>query len=286
MKKFLLGLVPLLALGAFAVAPSAALAHAHHKDGPCRILTVWTAEPAKEKCHEPPGVSTEEAQNLREEEVGASTSPISTNFATQALLVNTKSKVRGTTTIGGVAFRDEVPTGYLLFGLYLTSNPTNSGSVCRAATGSVTFTDVGNGRPSAAFAGTTAWPFSVFSDSTSCPTATRGLVVIRDVYMVADQLGAGKTPVIAAGTLVGTYSEPNSERCAGGGVELDVRQPGLTFEPASEKDELDSGEAGTPAFLCVVASNNYLFPKTAPTWAPFTNSTEKEKLGIWSTKEP
>jgi hypothetical protein len=287
MKKLLLALAPLLALVAFAVAPLAALAHAHHKDGPCRVLAAWPTEPAAGKCAEPPGVSKEEDQNLREEEVGAATTPGSTDFPTQALLVNTKSKLRGFTTITGVRIGDESPTGDAMYGMRLTSNPTNSATFCRAATGTMTFADVQNGKPSEMFNGTSAWLLTVFADSKPCEEQHRaGEVTIREVSVVFDQLEVEKRPVVATGTLLGSYSQPDKELCPAGGIELDVDQLGISTEPESERKELDGGEEGKPAFLCVVASNNYVFPKTAPTWAPFTNSTEKEGIGIWSTKEP
>jgi hypothetical protein len=293
MKKLLFALAPLLALVAFAMAPSAALAHKdstlahkHSTDGPCRILAAWTAEPEKEKCAEPPGVSTTEAQNLREEEVGAPTTPFSTNFPTQGLLVNTKTSLRLSTTIGGVAFRSSSPTGYVFVGLNLTSNPTNSTAACRAATGYIVFVDVQRGSPSAVFNGTTAAPFVAFSDSLACPVAVRSKVFIRELTLLFEQLGPGKAPVTANGTVEAAFSNPNAEKCPAGGVELSVKQPGLTTEPVSEKLEIDNGEAEKAGSLCFVSSNNYLFPKTAPTWAPFTNTTEKEKIGIWSTKEP
>jgi hypothetical protein len=253
----------------------------------CRVLAAWNQEPEKGKCANPPGIAITEAQNLREEEDGAAEVPQSTNAVTSGLLVNTKSKIRFGATIGGVKDFNESPTGYAFFGMDLMSNPENSTTVCRAATGMVPFADIQNGKPSAVFDVGTAWSFSVFSDSEACSKLERASkVYIREANLLFEQLGAGKAPVIASGTFVGKYSQPNSEKCPAGGVELENKQPGVTTEPASTAVVVDNGEEGKTAVLCLVSANNYLFPKTAPTWAPFTNSTEKEKLGIWKTKEP
>lgn len=288
MKKFLIGLAPLLALVVFALAPSAALAHKHSTDGPCRVLASNTKEPAKEGCAEPPGVSKVEAQNLREEEDGAATNPISLNFVTSGLLVNTKSKIRFGATIGGVKLFNESPLGYTFFGVDLMSNPTNSLAKCVAATGTVPWIDIQNGKPSAVFNVGTAASFYVMSDNKKCEEQkVAGVVCVREITLLFEQLGAAKAPVIASGTFCGKYSQPNAEKCPGGGIELNNEQPGVTTEPASTPPVVvDNGEEGKPALLCFVSANNYLFPKTAPTWAPFTDINGDLNIGIWKTKEP
>lgn len=263
-----------------------AVTRARHRDGPCRVLVAWTAEPAKEKCAAPPGVSTEEAQNLREEEDGAAKEGvISTNFPTNGLLSNTKSKIAFTAKIAGTTLTNESPAGYTYFGVNLMSNPTNSTTVCKAATGTVPFADIQDGSKSAVFDVGTAWSFTEQSNSTACGSFA-GRIIIREITLLFETLGAGKTAVIASGTLIGKASPPNAEKCPAGGIELNVEQPGFTTEPAAEKLEITNGEAGKAALICFVSANNYLFPKEAPKWEKFTNSTGKEGIGIWNTKEP
>jgi hypothetical protein len=293
MKKFLFGLAPLLALVVFALAPSAALAQKHKADGPCRVLAAWTALPAANACAEPPGVSATEAQNLRDEADGTETTPDSSNFETSGLLVNTKSQLKLALKIAGVGFANEIPLGYGFFGVDLSNNPTNNKEKCPGATGTVPWVDLQDGKPSAVFDVSTAWSFEILSESESGSKSCKELkrastFIVREATLLIETGGAGKSPIIASGTFVGNYSQPNEAKCPGGGIELAVKQPGITTEPEAEAGtiEFNNGTAGTAALICFVSSNNYLFPKTAPTWGTsFTNSTEKAGIGIWDTKE-
>jgi hypothetical protein len=258
MKKFLLGLAPLFAVAAFGIAPSSAGAAA------CRIVTLNTNAGGQEAtCNEPP--STTSPANLRETEEGAATSPISTNFATNGLLVNTKGKLRLKAKISGVAVTNENPIGDAFFGLNLESNPVSSAAVCRAATGMVTFADIQHASPSAVYDGTSAWPFTLVSNSAACSSETRGTVIIREVTLLFATLGASETPVIASGTMKGVYEQPGTN-CPAGGIKLNTAQPGLTTEPATTSPEVDNSTTGEAAYICFVSANNYVYPTTAPTW--------------------
>jgi hypothetical protein len=161
------------------------------------------------------------------------------------LLVNTKGKLRATIKIGGVDSRSEIPAGYTFFGVALESDPVFTSSECRVATGVVKLVRLEDGKPSAVFGGNIAWQFMLVSNSAACAEADRGEVVVRDVSLLAPTLGAGKTPVIAAGTLRGRYEQPGAI-CPAGGIELSVKQPGMTTEPESEAgaSEVDNGEEG------------------------------------------
>lgn len=292
MKKFLFGLAPLLAVAMFAVVPSSALAHHRdgHRDGPCRVLVSWNALPAAGKCAEPPGVSAAEAQNLRDNSDGAGTTPLSTNFGTDGLLVNTKSEVKFVATIAKVALTNTLVKGYGLFGVKLYVNPENNLEKCRAATGAVPWVDLQNTSPSAVFNSFSAWSFTINSDAENakkekvCGTKA-GVVTIRNVSLLFEQLGAGKAPVIASGTFVGKYSQPEKEKCPAGGVEIEPEQPGITTEPVVEKLEINNGVAGKGPLFCFVSANNYLFPAKEPKWEEFIN-INKHESGIWKTATP
>jgi len=293
MKKFLFGLAPVLAMAALASAPATALARHHHKDPPCRVLASFTtgAAPAAGKCVAPPGVvkGGVEAQNLRDNGDGNITTPVSTNFPTNGLLVNTLSEVRFVATISKVAVASKLAQGYGFFGVDLYANPENSTTICRSATGAVPWIDLQNTtifnstNVSAVFDSFSPWTFTINSDSSAC--ASPGKVTIRNVSLLFEQLGAGKGPVVASGTFVGTYSAPTA-KCPGGGIEIEPTQTGITTEPASEKVEVNNGVANTAALFCFVSANNYLFPKTAPSWAELTNINAETPEGIWKTKEP
>jgi hypothetical protein len=245
----------------------------------CRVLTMGTAAQGvgTETCNNPPGVTA--PQNLREAGDGSETTPVSTNFPTSVLVVNTKSKLRYSVTIGGVGFGNEIPDGYAAFGVKLERDPVSATKACRVATGAIPWFGASNGKPTAMFAGTGAWTFSVDSNSTAC--AEGGKVTIGNVSMLLEKIGPGGSPILVAGTLEGRYSQPRETGCLAGGIELNVDQPGITTEPATERFEIDNGEAKVPVFLCFVGASNYVFPTTAPTWAPFTNTTEKANIGIW-----
>jgi hypothetical protein len=271
----LLGLAAPVLAAAFALTPAAASAL------PCRVLAVWTFSRGvgSEKCANPPGVGTELQQNLRESGDGSETTPVSTSFPTSALLVDTTGALQYRLSIGGTQEINEI--GYVVLGVKLEHNPVSSAKECEVATGSIPWFDGSDATPAAVFAGTGAWTLSIDSDSTACGER-KGLVTIRNVGLLLETLGFGKSPILAAGTLTGYYTQPSAETaCPAGGIELEAKQPGITTEPFTERFEIDSGEEGKPASLCFVGANNYLFPKTAPTWAPFTNNTGKEKIGIW-----
>jgi hypothetical protein len=272
MRKPAVVLAPLVAV-ALALVPASAMAAGESQ---CRVLTFGTASQKFGKtCNNPSGVTI--PQNLREVDDGAGTSPVSSGFSTIGLMVNTKTAVRVSTKIAAVELRQTVPLGYGLLGIKLESDPEASETVCRAATASIIFGEVLDASPSAVFAGGTGgWPVTLVSDSPGCKEAERGKVIVRGVSLLAETLGAGKSPVLAAGTLRGKYEQPGAN-CPAGGIKLEVKQTGITTEPESEAgtNEVDNGTTGEAAVLCFVAANNYLFPKEAPKWSL------KEGEGLW-----
>jgi len=287
MKKFLFGLAPLLALAAFAMVPSAASALVQ-----CDVLTSAVGLNPGIECHNPPGVTN--PQNLRD------FFTVVEEFGTDGLAVNTAGPVRFSATIKSTkeVITNESPAGYALFGVKLIKNPPapvtaeektkcevpykekgKAVTVKAEAIGTVPWLDIQNGKPSAVFNDSKVWELSVRSDLCK---EKGGEVRVENVALLFETLGTGSTSVTAAGKFVGKYSEPSSLKCPGGGVELEIAQPGITTSPlVTEKPEIDDGEANKPAFICFVSSNNYLFPKTAPTWAPFTNSAGTKEPGIW-----
>ena len=89
--------------------------------------------------------------------------------------------------------------------------------------------------------------------------------------------------LVATGTITGKYVQPTggtTAPCPSGGVELAVKQPGIKLS-VGEEPEIDNGTTGKNTFICAVSANNWVFPKTAPTWAPFSDFTASEKPGIW-----
>jgi hypothetical protein len=277
-NRGLLGLVLIAVIAVIAAIPAAAMA-----GSPCRVLTAGTTSQGvgTETCNNPPGVSTELQQNLRESGDGTETTPVSTNFPTDVLTSNTGGKVRWSITIGGVKFSNSTPAGDAFLGLKLEDDPVSSTKECRVATGVIPWVGVLDSSPSAVFDDNTAWTFSIESNSTACAAENRGKVTIRDVGLLFETLGTSKAPIVATGTLTGVYEQPGTN-CPAGGIKLNTSQPGITTEPASGTAvELDNGTTGSSAYACFVAANNYLYPTTRPTWAHFTNSTGKEGIGIW-----
>jgi hypothetical protein len=275
-RRALLGLAPVLTVAAFAVVPAGASA------AECRVLTSAAKAGPFTPCNEPPGVTA--PQNLRANTDGSATTPKSENFGADALAVNTAGPWRYSYKTSKVGFSWSVPAGDVFFGVKLQSNPESSATVCRAATGTIPWVDIQHASPSAVFDGSTAWTFSINSDHTIC-SPNEGSVTIGNVTLLLEQLGAGKSPVIATGTISGKYINSTSEGapCQGGGVELYNHQPGITMNPASENGtiEIDNGTTGKQVSICFVSSNNYLFPNAAPTWAPFTDVNGITEAGLF-----
>jgi hypothetical protein len=276
-------LAPVLTMAMFALVPVSASATVA-----CRVLTFGTSsQEQKATCNNPPGVTA--PQNLRENGDGSGTTPVSTNFPTSALAVNTAGALRYLEEEGYERV-NTFPLGDVVFGVKLEHDPESSTTACRAATGSIPWFDASNGAQSAFVAGTGAWTFSIDEYSTACEkNKDAGKVTIGNVALLFETLGirGNKRPQILTGTLEGRYLPPGSkvdetnEVCPAGGIELDEIQKGLNSEPAQEKVKFDNGTRGATALFCFVAANNYLFPSTAPTWAPFRNINGTEKVGIW-----
>jgi hypothetical protein len=263
---------PILAAAAFAVVPAAASAAA------CRVIVHSTAQVGGAPlCKNPPRFA--EIQNLRENGDGAGTSPLSTNFGTDGLAVNTKGALRYSFKWGGLPIRNSTPTGYGFLGVKLQSNPESSATECRAATGTIPWVDIQHSSPSAVFNGSTAWTFSIKSTDTGCPEAESGKVTISNVSLLFETVlegkGEGNGPMVAAGSIAGVYEQPGAN-CPAGGIKINTSQPGLTTEPATTAVEIDNGTANSNAYICFVAANNYLYPSSAPTWA------QTEGTGIWN----
>lgn len=218
-------------------------------------------------------------------------------FGTSALAVNTDDSLRLIARAGETPVAaNSNPTGYAFFGLQVDRNPvTSCGAGNEFATGFVQFADIQHATPSPVFAnighvtsaaekeegkvgGGGPWPFRVRSDH--CETEP-GRVTIENVKLFFPKLEGA----IATGTFVGTYEQPSNAEganCPGGGIKLDILQPGVTVKVGPEEFEssVDNG-GGANAFLCFVSANNYLWPETAPTWAPFADEAESEVPGIW-----
>ncbi|HTD07899.1 MAG TPA: hypothetical protein VK680_03320 [Solirubrobacteraceae bacterium] len=270
MKKLLTGLLPvLLAAGAFAVLPSAALAAGEACHGEkVHVLCSEKNEALRDDLVEPP------------EGVGGG------GYGASLLGVNTLGKIRLCSTITGVKVCNEEPTGYSFFGVKLHSNPlspvtTAEEENCKEgkfeAKGWITFVDLTDwttaGVADPVYDNTSPGyngPWSIGIKSNRCKT-NPGVVTIEKVALYFPIEENQK----ATGTLTGKWSQPSTEKCAGGGIELNTTQSSLKLS-IGEKPEIDNGTTGKNAFICFVASNDYLFPKTAPTWAPLTGSIWKD----------
>lgn len=206
----------------------------------------------------------------------ATTPPTGGGYGAAALATNTEGALRLLAVVPGteeVVAANENPANYAYFGVQLERNPaTGCAAGEEAATGSVTFADIQNAAPSAVFAGISPgglgpWSISVRSDK--CATEP-GRITVTGV----DLLFPGLNNVVATGTFSGTYVQPNAATCEGGGMELDLKQPGVTVAGVLTA-RIDNGK-GQPAFLCFVSGNNYLFPSEAPQWEPLTGAIWKD----------
>ncbi len=253
-SRFLITLAPALLVAMFALGAVASSASAAACTG--FVLCNNSNEKLRDDFTEPPeGVS------------GGS-------FGTSALAVNTAGKLRFCATVISKVC-NENPAGYAFFGVKLHSDPPTvaAGTECKEglgeAEGWVTFVDIQNATPGAAYDDTSPgdngpWPIGVRSDN--CKVKP-GVVRIEHAAL----LFAGLGNATATGTFTGTWVQPGSCPGGSGGVKLDIKQPGITLKEA----EVDNG-AGANAFICFVSSNNYLFPTAAPTWAPFTGNIWKD----------
>jgi len=243
-------------------------------------------------------------RNRRQKTVGAFGEVEKGGFGTSLLAVNTAGPLRLLAKLG-TATEDlfEYPAGYAFFGLKLDKNSVTSTTKCETATGYVTFVDIqdattlnekgdkvsspaysGEGPfkptlPTGARGGLGPWLLKINSDNTGCSEAERGKVTISNVSLYFPTLSG----LVATGQFVGKYVQPTDGTvapCPAGGVELAISQPGINLTLGTTP-ELDNGTTGKNAFICFVSSNNYVFPKTAPTWAPFSDFTKSEKPGIW-----
>lgn len=246
--KALAAVVPVALLGAFAVAPSGAMA-------------------AEEPCVN--NVLCDNAGNaLRDDGVAPE------GFGTDAMASNTQGTLRLQAVIGEtVIASNQNPANYAYFGLELESNPETS---CQAgkeeAEGSVTFADIQNAQESEVFAGISPggfgpWPITVRSNHCE---EDPGKVRVKNVHL----LFPGLNNAVAEGEFTGTYVQPNATTCEGGGLELDINQPNVTVAGVATA-RIDDG-AGEPALLCFVSANNYVFPTEAPEWEPLTGAIWKD----------
>lgn len=270
MKKFLF---VQLAVAVFALVPSIASATQPLPPGvlQCRVLTFGNGQTFGTTCNNPPGVL--EPQNLRENNDGLGTNPLSTNFGTDMLAVNTKGPLRFK--VGaGAGEAATVPMGYGFFVFKLFTNPESSKTICRQAQGNIPAADIQHASNSAVFNGSSgAWTFSIKSDNEGCPLAEKGKVTIRNVSLLFETLKVGGTPIVAAGAIAGAYENPDAN-CPAGGIKLNISQSGLMIEPTFASPEIDNG-AGGSAYICFVSANNYLFSEVEPKW------TFTQGKGIW-----
>jgi hypothetical protein len=201
-------------------------------------------------------------------------------YGTSILGTNSLGAIRLTI---GEAFNENA-ANYAYFGVKIHSNPEapegEKTKECKEgkgeAEGWVSFVDIQNAKDqsaveSPAYANTSPgyngeWPIGIKSDK--CKN-NPGKVTIEHVALYFPKLSAE-----AVGVLVGAYSEPNKEKCSGGGIELTEAQT-LTVNGTATAVKLNNGTAGKPAFICFVSANNYLFPEKAPTWTPLTGEIKK-----------
>jgi hypothetical protein len=268
--RALLSLAPILAVAAFALMPAVASATVA-----CRVLTYGTSSQGqKTTCNNPPKVTI--PQNLRESDDGAGTSPVSTNFPTEGLAVNSKGVLRLTSKLSGIEEEGStIAKGYAFFGVKLESDPVSSATECKAATGTIPWVDIQNsssleGSSSPVFDGISSWKLSIQSDN-GIGTCF-GQVTISNVSLLFDN--EYHLTVAVTGSLSGVYEQPGAN-CPAGGIKFNTSQSGLSSKPEMEDFELNSGEKGRNAYICFVAANNYLYPSSAPAWA-LTQGT-----GIW-----
>jgi hypothetical protein len=281
MKKFLFGLTPVLLVAAFALAPAGAAASA-----PCttNVVCDGSNNGLRDDLTAPP---TKVKGELGEVAEGG--------FGTSLLAVNTGSPWRFTRAIAGSEIHSEVAAGYVFLGLKLDHNPATSGTKCEEATGWVDFVNISRwtseGRTDPAYGGEASFkptlpagargglgPWTVSIKSEQCKTEP-GKVTISNVSLYLP-----KEALTITGTLIGRYMEPNvgtPHTCPAGGVEIATgEQAGLKLS-AGSKPEFDNGTGGKPAFICNVVSNNWFFPKTAPTWGPFEDFNASAEPGMW-----
>jgi len=280
MKKFLFGLAPLLAVAAFTLPPSAAAS------APCAKTTVL-CDGANNALRD--DFTIEPKSTIGE--LGT----VEGAFGTSVLDVNTHGPLRLCATIGGLKTCNENPAGYAFFGLKVDKNATSSATKCEEATGWVEFVDIQNAKsgvnsspvyggegffkPAApARGGLGPWPVSIKSDEAICG-AEAGKVTISNVSLYFSKL-----LLTVTGVIVGRYIQPNMgtpHTCPAGGVEIATgEQKGLKLS-AGSKPEIDNGTAAKAGFICNVSSNNWFFPKTAPTWEPFEDFNASAEPGIW-----
>ncbi len=273
MKRFLVGLLPLLAVAASAVVPSAAAAVACESQVLCNAAGV----------------------NLRDD---LSEGPTGGGFGTDGLAVNTQGPLRwcekyvSGTGCGGTTNKN--PANDAFVGITLRENrafpkTAKEKEECKeaagreaAATGWVQWVDIQDatstgGTSSPVYAGTSPsanGPWSLTIRSDECTTNPGRVTIGKFAAYLPVPNWILTTPT--TGGLVGKYVNPGST-CAGGGAELNVEQA-LELNGASAARTIDDGTTGTTtkAILCFVSANNSLYPTTAPTWGPFMGA-------IWSS---
>ncbi len=187
-------------------------------------------------------------------------------FGTDALAVNTQSKLRLCKEAGCALF-NENPINDAFFGIKLHENPTAAN--CHIAYGWVEWADIQHATEtglvaSPVFAGTSPgyngpWSLSVRSDKCSL---NPGRVSI-DRFAIYLPVLEWWVTTPSTGEIVGTYVQPGAV-CAAGGVELNTEQP-LEINDVLGTRIIDNG-AGAKAVLCFVSSNNYVYPETGPKW--------------------
>lgn len=201
-----------------------------------------------------------------------------TGYGSSMVAVNTAGAIRLTGFLSGKGRSQlvKVPSGYAYIGIDLHENQETSTTACHKATGWVTFANLSNTEgyyekelvltnTSPGYNG--AWPVSINSSNTGCTIENRGKVTIEAVAL--NELVLGALSYTYTGTLTGRFVQPGSCSGGSGGIELAASQPGITSsEKSVEKIEIDNGTSGSPAYLCFVAANNYLYPEKAPSWTP------------------
>lgn len=201
--------------------------------------------------------------------------PTNGQFGANILAQNTKGAFALTTGTPPVVV-NKSPQNYDFVGLQLHSNPAVSTTQCNSAGGYVQFADFQDSTlqntttNSPTYVNTLLFPFRTLINSVSAPCTTtageneKGLVTIRNTEFYLPVAG-----VLAFGTIKGKYVEPGTgSKCLGGGVELELEQPGLV--PAGSG--INNGVAGEHAFLCFVSANNYVYPTAGKEIGPLTGA--------------
>jgi hypothetical protein len=154
-------------------------------------------------------------------------------------------------------------------GLKLHSNPT--ATTTSVATGYAVFADFQKSEKGAAGGGNSpVYPDNVIApwrvDINGAKNAAPNVVKITGVGLYFPVLG-----VEVRGNITGTYVNKAAGFCTGGGIRLDILQPGLLLNGAAGQElGINNTIANKNAFLCIVSADNYVYPTVPKELGPLT----------------